>query len=119
MPPPGRLAQLRRRYHELGAPNPYAVEEYAELKVRLETLEAQGTDLRAAISTTRDLLEELDTMIADQFRTTFAALETAFERRFEQLFGGGYARLSLTDPSDLGSTGVEIVLRSASVKCVA
>ena len=37
-------------------------------------------------------------MIATQFRTTFAALETAFERRFEQLFGGGYAKLSLTDP---------------------
>lgn len=55
-------------------------------------------------------------MIADQFRTTFAALETAFERRFEQLFGGGYARLSLTDPHDLGSTGVEIVARPPGKK---
>ena len=52
------------------------------------------------------LIAELDTMIAEQFRTTFLALETAFERRFEQLFGGGFARLSLTDPTDLGSTGV-------------
>jgi chromosome segregation protein len=115
-PAAGRLAQLRRRYHELGAANPYAVEEYAELKVRLETLETQGSDLRAAISTTRDLIGELDTMIADQFRSTFAALETAFERRFEQLFGGGFARLSLTDPSDLGSTGVEIVARPPGKK---
>jgi chromosome segregation protein len=29
------------------------------------------------------------------------------------LFGGGFARLSLTDPSDLGATGVEIVARPA------
>ncbi len=115
-PAPGRLAQLRRRYHELGAANPYAVEEYAELKARLEALETQGTDLRGAIDKTRDLIAELDTMIADQFRTTFAALETAFERRFEQLFGGGYARLSLTDPTDLGSTGVEIVARPPGKK---
>ena len=115
-PPPGRLAQLRRRYHELGAANPYAVEENAELKERLETLETQGADLRGAIGTTRDLITELDTMIADQFRTTFAALESAFERRFEQLFGGGYARLSLTDPNDLGSTGVEIVARPPGKK---
>jgi chromosome segregation protein len=115
-PAPGRLAQLRRRYHELGAANPYAVEEYAELKTRLETLESQGTDLRSAIGKTRELIAELDTMIADQFRTTFAALETAFERRFEQLFGGGYARLSLTDPTDLGSTGVEIVARPPGKK---
>ena len=52
----------------------------------------------SAIAKTRELIAELDTMIADQFRTTFAALETAFERRFEQLFGGGFAQLSLTDP---------------------
>jgi chromosome segregation protein len=115
-PSPGRLAQLRRRYHELGAANPYAVEEYAELKARLESLETQGADLHAAIARTRELIAELDTMIATQFRTTFAALETAFERRFEQLFDGGFAKLSLTDPSDLGSTGVEIVARPPGKK---
>jgi chromosome segregation protein len=124
-PPPetppsvGRLAHLRRRYHELGAANPYAVEEYAELKARLETLETQGTDLRAAIERTRELISELDTMIATQFQTTFAALETAFERRFEHLFDGGYAKLSLTDPSDLGSTGIEIVARPPGKKAQA
>lgn len=115
-PAAGRLAQLRRRYHELGAVNPYAVDEYEELRVRLEGLETQGADLRGAIVKTRELIAELDTMIADQFHTTFAALETAFERRFEQLFGGGYARLSLTDPNDLGSTGVEIVARPPGKK---
>ena len=76
-PSPGRLAQLRRRYHELGAANPYAVDEYAELKTRLETLEAQGSDLRSAIGRTRELIAELDTMIADQFRTTFAGARDA------------------------------------------
>ncbi len=117
-PPPtaGRLAQLRRRFHELGATNPYAVEEYAELRQRLESLEAQWGDLRTAITRTRELIAELETMITDQFQTTFRALETAFERRFEQLFGGGFARLSLTDPSDLGATGVEIVARPPGKK---
>ena len=115
-PSPGRVAQLRRRYHELGAANPYAVEEYEELKARLESLETQGADLRSAITRTRELIGELDLLIATQFRTTFAALETAFERRFEQLFGGGFAKLSLTDPTDLGSTGVEIVARPPGKK---
>jgi chromosome segregation protein len=116
VPSPGRLAQLRRRYHELGAANPFAVEEYAELKARLEGLEGQGTDLHDAIDKTRELIAELDTMISDQFRATFDALETAFERRFAQLFDGGYAKLSLTDPADLGSTGVEIVARPPGKK---
>ena len=115
-PPPGRLAYLRRRFHELGAANPFAVEEYAELRARLESLETQEQDLRAAIESTRSLIAELNTLIGDQFRTTFRALEAAFDRRFNQLFGGGYARLSLTDPGDLAQTGVEIVARPPGKK---
>jgi chromosome segregation protein len=118
-PPVGRLAYLRRRFHELGASNPYAVEEYAELRERLETLETQEKDLRAAIEATRSLIAELNALIGDQFRTTFKALESAFDRRFNQLFGGGYARLSLTDPGDLAQTGVEIIARPPGKKAQA
>ncbi len=115
-PSPARLGQLRRRFHELGAVNPYAVEEYAALRTRLETLETQASDLTTAIERTRDLIAELDTMISDRFRTTFQALEVAFATRFEQLFGGGFAKLSLTDPADLGATGIEIVARPPGKK---
>ncbi len=118
-PTPGRLAVLRRRYHELGAANPFAVDEYAELKGRLESLEGQQQDLRDAIAGTRDLIDQLNRMIADQFSTTFRALESAFDRRFGQLFGGGFAKLSLTDPDDLSSTGVEIVARPPGKKAQA
>ena len=111
-----RLGQLRRRFHELGAVNPYAVDEYAALRTRLEGLESQATDLHRAIARTRDLIGELDTLISDRFQTTFRALETAFARRFEQLFGGGFARLSLTDPSDIGASGIEIVARPPGKK---
>jgi chromosome segregation protein len=118
-PSPARLGQLRRRFHELGAVNPFAVDEYAALKTRLDTLEAQASDLRTAIARTRDLIAELDAMIGDRFQATFRALETAFATRFEQLFGGGFARLSLTDPSDIGSSGVEIVARPPGKKAQA
>jgi len=118
-PSPGRLATLRRRYHELGAANPFAVQEYDGLRQRLEGLETQARDLRDAIDKTRQLIAELNGMIADQFRTTFAALETAFDARFQQLFGGGFARLSLTDPTDLAATGVEIVARPPGKKAQA
>ena len=118
-PTPGRLASLRRRFHELGAANPFAVDEYAELRARVESLEGQGTDLREAITRTRTLIDELSTLIADQFQATFRALESAFDARFKQLFGGGFARLELTDPGDLASTGVEIVARPPGKKAQA
>jgi len=115
-PGPSRLAQLRRRFHELGAPNPFAAEEYETIKTRLDGLEAQRSDLTDAISKTRALIDQLNGMIATQFRTTFTALETAFDGRFRQLFGGGFARLSLTDPEDLAATGIDIVARPPGKK---
>jgi chromosome segregation protein len=119
VPSPGRLASLRRRLHELGAVNPYAAEEHAELRARVDGLEAQRADLGAAIDKTRGLIGELDALINRQFRATFTALESAFDRQFQQLFGGGFARLSLTDPADLAQTGVEIVARPPGKKAQA
>jgi len=118
-PPPGRLATLRRRFHDLGAVNPFAAEEHAEVQARLDGLEQQRSDLQSAMDHTRELIRELDRLIADQFRRTFEALERAFDRRFQQLFGGGFARLSLTDPSDLAASGVEITARPPGKKAQA
>ncbi len=115
-PSSARLSALRRRFSDLGAGNPYAVEEYQALKARLDDLDSQRADLGTAIARTRQLIEELSTLIADQFRTTFRALETAFDQKFQQLFGGGFAKLELTDPSDLGSTGIEITARPPGKK---
>ena len=115
-PSPARLGTLRRRYHDLGASNPFAAEEYAEVRARLDSLEAQRTDIESAIASTRELIVELSTLISDQFRATFTALEGAFGRRFQQLFDGGEAQLSLTDPDDLSTTGVEINARPPGKK---
>lgn len=115
-PSPGRLATLRRRFHELGAASPFAVDEFRAVRDRLGSLEAQDRDLREAIVKTRGLIADLDVLIATQFRATFAALEVAFDRRFQQLFDGGFARLSLTDPADLSTTGIEITARPPGKK---
>lgn len=115
-PTPARLGALRRRYHELGASNPFAAAEFADVRQRIETLDAQRADLESAIRSTRELIGDLDRLIAERFRTTFAALEGAFARRFHQLFDGGEAQLSLTDPGDLSATGVEITARPPGKK---
>ncbi len=111
-----RIATLRRRFNDVGASNPFAVRELAEVKGRLESLEAQREDLEKAIRDTREMIARLGNLMTEQFRSTFEALEGAFGRRFHQLFGGGEAVLSLTDPSDLSSTGVEITARPPGKK---
>ena len=115
-PSQARITTLRRRFHDLGAGNPFAAEEYADLRSRLDGLEGQRVDLERAITSTRELISSLSTLINDQFRTTFAALEDAFARRFTELFGGGDAQLSLTSPDDLSATGVEIHARPPGKK---
>jgi chromosome segregation protein len=115
-PSAASLAVLRRRYHQLGATNPFADREFAEISERLTALETQDRDLGDAIDATRRLIGELNGLIADQFRATFQALESAFDGRFRQLFGGGYARLELTEPDDLSATGIEIVARPPGKK---
>ena len=84
---------------------------------RLDALERQDRDLRDAIAGTRNLIAELNTLIADQFRPTFRALEGAFDaavppavrRRLRQA-------VASTDPDDLSATGVEIVARPPGKK---
>lgn len=115
-PTSAKLASLRRRFHELGAVNPFAPEEHAEIQARLSSLEAQRDDLERAISATRRLIGDLERLISEQFQTTFRAMESAFGRRFTQLFGGGYARLALTEPDDPAASGVEIIARPPGKK---
>jgi chromosome segregation protein len=43
-----------------------------------------------------------------RFQSTFETVASGFEEYFQAFFGGGRARLALTDPKDLQQTGVEI-----------
>ena len=52
VPAPTKLATLRRRFHDLGAGNPFAATEYAEARGRLDTMETQARDLESAIGAT-------------------------------------------------------------------
>ena len=46
-----------------------------------------------------------------EFRRTFEAVATEFRQIFTRLFGGGSARLVLTDPENLTETGIDIDAR--------
>ncbi len=59
----------------------------------------------------RQVIAELDELMKREFRKTFEAVASEFRQIFTRLFGGGSARLLLTDPDDLTATGIEIEAR--------
>ncbi len=100
-------AQLRR----MGAVNPEAQVEYQEVKDRFEFMTDQVLDLHHAESDIKEVITELDILMEREFRRTFEAVAAEFRQIFTRLFGGGTARLVLTDPNDLTETGIDIDAR--------
>jgi chromosome segregation protein len=60
--------------------------------------------------------QELEAHMRDRFASAFSAIQEAFQECFAELFGGGEARLVLTDPDDLLRTGIDIVARPPGKK---
>src|SRR5699024_11345179 len=50
------------------------------------------------------------------FTETFNQIQKEFQVVFKELFGGGYAELSLSDPENLLDTGVDIIARPPGKK---
>ena len=68
-----------------------------------------GVSLEEAASGLREVVAELDEIMHREFQATFEEVSWRFKDNFSRLFGGGTARLVLTEPEDLSATGVEIV----------
>ena len=100
-------AQMRR----MGAINPEAQSEYKEVKDRFEFLSSQVDDLNKAESDIKEVIVELDILMEREFRKTFDAVAQEFRQIFTRLFGGGSARLALTDPENMTETGIDIEAR--------
>jgi chromosome segregation protein len=104
-----RIYALKARLSRLGPVNPLALEEHKALAERHSYLQVQLTDLVSAAESLRRVIAELDRTMRDQFAATFDQVNDAFQHFFNRLFGGGTARLELTNPMDVSASGVEIL----------
>ena len=95
----------------MGAINPEAQAEYQEVKERFDFLTGQVEDLEKAEADIRRVIAELEALMEREFHKTFVAVAEEFETIFTRLFGGGEAKLVLTDPNDLTNTGIDIEAR--------
>jgi chromosome segregation protein len=105
------VEKIDREMRRLGAVNPHAAEEYAELAKREEFLVSQMDDLRSSKRDLMKIVHEVDETIVRVFQEAFDDVAREFEGVFERLFPGGEGALKLTDPEDLLGTGIEIEAR--------
>ncbi len=102
---------LRSQLRNLRRINPDAPAEYAELQGRHRFLVDQASDLETAAACLREVIAKLDQVMDSRFLETFQAVAARFEDYFSFLFEGGQAQAILTQPDDLGHTGVDVRVR--------
>jgi chromosome segregation protein len=100
-------AQIRR----MGAVNLEAQSEYQSVLERHEYLKTQVDDLRKADVDLCQIIRELDDVMEHEFKETFQKVAEEFAKMFTRLFGGGSAKLILTDEENFNETGIDIEAR--------
>ena len=102
------VAEVRGKIRGLGNVNVGAIEEYKEVKERYDFLKAQVTDVEKAKSELTRMIAELCSEMEELFTTSFKQINTHFQQIFRELFGGGHARLYLSDEANVLESGIEI-----------
>jgi chromosome segregation protein len=110
------LERLRRDRERLGAVNLRAEEELIEIETQHNTLTAERDDLVEAIKRLRQGIISLNKEARERLLTSFANVNTQFQRLFTQLFGGGTAELQLIEAEDPLEAGLEILAKPPGKK---
>ncbi len=105
------LNHQRSLIRRLGPVNLEAQIEFQEVDDRYQFLTSQVEDLEEAVVDIQQVIKELDEIMEREFCNTFESVAEEFHQIFSRLFGGGSARLVLTDPDDLTDTGIDIEAR--------
>ena len=99
----------KNRIKQIGMVNVQAIEDYKRVSERYNFLNSQKDDLLNAKDTLLEIINEMDTVMKEEFLTTFNKIDIEFQEVFKQLFKGRSASLKLTNPDDLLETGVDII----------
>lgn len=102
------LVEIKQKIRSLGNVNVAAIEEYKEVSERYNFMSEQLNDVETSKRELEKLIDELTDNMRRQFTESFNSINSNFKQIFVELFGGGHAELSLTDPDDVLESGIEI-----------
>ena len=109
-------ASIKREIKELGNINLDSIEEYKVVKERHKFLSNQEADLTQAKSDLLKVIDEMQTIMKERFSETFEKIKVSFNETFSELFGGGVAKLSFADESNILESGIEIEVQPPGKK---
>ncbi|GAB3631428.1 chromosome segregation protein SMC [Microbacterium shaanxiense] len=111
-----RLSEAQRKLGQLGRVNPLALEEFAALEQRHAFLTEQLADLTQTRQDLLTIIADLDERMQTIFASAFEDTQRAFGEVFPLLFPGGSGSISLTDPENMLTTGIEVAVRPVGKK---
>ena len=100
--------EYKERLRALGDVNVGAIEEYKQVKQRYDFLTVQRDDAMKAMDELRSVITEMDDLIRTKFKESFDAIVVNFEAIFTELFKGGHASLTMSDPEHPLESAIEI-----------
>lgn len=103
------VKRLKEEIKELGVINMLAIEEYERVNERYSYLVKQKEDLLEAENTLLEIIKEMDEVMIHEFEESFKLIRENFKKTFQELFRGGNADLTLTNPENMLETGIEII----------
>ena len=110
-----KAEKLARRISRLGPINLAAIDEFKEQSERKKYLDSQHLDLVTALETLEKAIAKMDRETKTRFQETFNQVNSRLGQVFAKLFGGGTARLEMTE-DDLLTTGITIMARPPGKK---
>ena len=105
-----RLNELKQKIKGLGNVNVSAIEEYKEVSERYEFMSIQVADVEKSKKEIERLITDLTKQMKEVFVESFDQINKNFTYTFKELFGGGTASLSLADPENILTSGIDILV---------
>ncbi len=105
-----RLTELRQAIRALGNVNVSAIEEYKEVSERYGFMSVQVADVEKSKNEIEKLITTLTKQMKEVFVESFDQINKNFTETFKELFGGGTAALSLADPENILTSGIDILV---------
>lgn len=102
------LAEVKNKIRSLGNVNVSAIEEYKEVSERYNFLSEQINDVEQSRAQLQKLINQLTSQMQEIFTEGFEKISQNFTKCFTELFGGGTASLSLSDPENILESGIDI-----------